>query len=115
MLLLIDCAHKHLNIAELHFNDAVTKKGYKALAYAIAVNTSLLSIIMIQDECYSGCCVPKGQWDYYDWDEHQGKDSSNGLFEKALRHNQSSQLQQLRLCYNAFGQKTISRLESLLA
>ena len=32
-----NCAHKHLNIAAMHFNATIGEVGYKALAYAIAI------------------------------------------------------------------------------
>ena len=108
----LDCAHKHLNIPALHFNDTVTEVGYKALAYALAVNTSLLTITMMQDEC-SGACASDDEWD--DWENVPYKDSSNGLFEKALQHNPSTNLQNMELCYNAFGKRTLLRLTSLLS
>ena len=115
-----NCVHKHLNIAALHFNATIGELGYKALAYAMAVNTSLRSITMLQDECYSGRCVSDDQYDcsitryHYSWERTPYKDSSNGLFEKALLHNQTSNLQKLRLCYVAFGERTLLRLDSFM-
>ena len=51
---------------------------------------------------------------HYSWERTPYKDSSNGLFEKALLHNQSSNLQKLRLCYVAFGERTLLRLDSFM-
>ena len=115
-----NCAHKHLNIAAMHFNDTVSEVGYKALAYAISINTSLKSITMIQDECYSGGCVSEDQYDcpitryHYSPESTPWKDSSNGLFRKALQHNRSTNLENLRLCYVAFGRYTCMNLDSFL-
>jgi len=118
-----NCVHKHLNIAELHCSKAIGSVGYKALAFAISINTSLRSITTQEGDCNSRDCVSEDQhmtepgFDpsyHYDSRKTPNKDSSNGLFEKAFLHNQSSNLQKLRLCSVAFGERTLLRLDSFM-
>ena len=118
-----NCVHKHLNIVELHRGKTMGSVGYKALAFAMAVNTSLRSITTQDGDCNSRACVSEDQhmtepgFDpsyHYDSRKTPNKDSSNGLFEKAFLHNQSSNLQKLRLCSVAFGTCTRWRLDSLM-
>jgi len=97
-----NCAHKHLEISDLHFNDDYSKYAYKAFAYALAINTSLESITMQFDECCDGPCI------------HPDEDRSSGLFLKALRHNRSSSLYRMQLCDAAFGCDTYERLKAAL-
>ena len=97
-----NCSHKHLNIPALHFNDDFTERGYKAFAYALSINTSLESFTMlIQECCYGG-----------DYDDYA--DRSNGLLAKALRHNRATSLQDMALCYVAFGCETCEEIKSIL-
>ena len=104
----------------MHFNATIGEVGYKALAYAIAINTSLRSITMLQGECYSGRCVSDEQYDcpitryHCSWERTPFKDSSNGLFLKALQHNQSTSLEKMELCYVAFGEMTKSHLDNFM-
>ena len=102
------CAHKHLNIAGLHFNETYSERAYKALAYALCINTSLQTLTMADYE----------RWDEYccNYDDYMSPlaDKSNGLFVKALSHNPGHKIVRMNSCCNAFGKGTEREIKALL-
>jgi hypothetical protein len=103
-----NCSHKHLNIAGLHFNETYSEKAYKALAYALSINTSLLTLTMADYERWGEYCC--------EYDEYMSPyaDKSNGLFVKALKHNHSHNIFRMSYCCNAFGKGTEREIIALL-
>ncbi len=107
-----NCSHKHLSIATLHFNETYSEKAYKALAYALSINTSLQTVTMADSEQFPGkiCC---NFTDYY-FECGDDEDESNGLFVKALTSNQSHNIYRIDHCCNAFGKDVEREIKALL-
>ena len=107
-----ECSHKYLNIDALHFNEEWSERAYKALAYALSINTSLLTFTMSGwERYYDNCCY----YDEYDYDAMSpSADESNGLFVKALKHNRSHNIFRMNYCCNAFGEETEREIKALL-
>ena len=104
-----NCSHKHLSIGGLHFNEKYSEKAYKALAYALSINTSLLTVTMSQSELWGESCC---DWNYYFFSPLT--DASNGMFLKALRLNPPHKIYRLDHCCNAFGEKVEKEIKALL-
>ena len=105
-----NCSHKHLSIAALHFNETYSETAYKALAYALSINTSLQTVTMTaMDYCGEICCNFN---DYYD--DEDDYDTSNGLLVKALRSNQSHNIYRIDHCYSALGEEVEREIKALL-
>lgn len=112
-----NCSHKHLGIAALHFNETYSQKAYKALAYALSINTSLRTVTMADSERWGEICcnVHDYYYEYYDdYDFCPCYDASNGLFVKALTSNQSHNIYRIDHCCNAFGEEVEREIKALL-
>ncbi|KAK1739839.1 hypothetical protein QTG54_009598 [Skeletonema marinoi] len=103
-----NCSHKHLNIAGLHFNETYSEKAYKALAYALSINTSLRTVTMADYERWGEYCCA--------YDEYMSpyEDESNGLFVKALKLNHSHNIYRMNYCCKAFGRGVEREIKALL-
>jgi hypothetical protein len=107
-----NCSHKHLNIDGLHFNEKWSERAYKAFAYALSINTSLLTLSMSGWERWGEGCCDDG---YDEWDGFDPlQDQSNGMFIKALKHNRFHNIFRMQYCSCAFGEKTESIIKALL-
>lgn len=96
--------YQQLDVSALHFNSpGFGKRGYKAIACALSINTSLQSIKFAESgyECVCGTDT-----NY----EDETIDKSNGLFAKALQQNKDSSLQNLQLCQCSFGEQMMEEL-----
>ena len=100
-----DCRCEALNTGAIHQDctplSAFGKRGYKALAYALGLNTTLETFDMGHLHCESAnpfLC-------YSMYNEKCDKDPSNGLFAKALLFNENSALE-LSLGLELFGVST---------
>jgi len=103
-----NCSHKHLNIAGLHFNETYSERAYKALAYALSINTSLRTVTMADYERWGEYCCA--------YDEYMSpyEDESNGLFVKALKLNHSHNIYRMNYCCKAFGRGVEREIKALL-
>jgi hypothetical protein len=96
------CKYRHLDLAAIHFNDkGFGERGYKAITYALALNTFLKAIEFANHE----------GWDYYEYEAGGYADLSKGLFRKALEHNKNSSLETLVVCHSVFGYHTTVALQ----
>lgn len=92
---------RSLGVSSLHSDFG--SLAYRALGYALSVNTSFEEINFTGRHRHrSGCCSNEN-------DEH--RDLSGGLFARALTHNRQSALKTLVLCPSAFGSETRQKLE----
>lgn len=103
-----NCSKKHLNIAGLHFNEIYSEKAYKAMAYALSINTSLLTLTMADSERWGEYCCG--------YDEYMSpfEDYEYGLFVKALKHNDAHKIFRIGYCCNAFGKFAEREIKGLL-
>ena len=116
-----NCSHKHLSIGGLHFNEDYSEKAYKALAFALSINSSLLTVTMNvgcgdfcgcnhnYQDCYKFCVCDRHCYDFCPL-----ADASNGLILKALRLNPSHKIYRLDHCWYAFGEKVEKEIKALL-
>jgi len=111
-----NCRYEYLDVSALHHcclhcshGAGFGCVGYKALAIALSVNTSLKTIVF-SDDCAT-CkllllddCAMK---------EREEMDVTNGLFAKALKYNVNSGLKKMVVCPRGFGANICKELVAL--
>ena len=109
-----DCRCEALNTGAIHQDctplPAFGKRGYKALAYALGLNTTLMIFDMEHLHCESA-----NPFRCYCMDcDKRDKDPSNGLFAKAIKFNENSALESLHLPEELFGDSRRERMDTTI-
>lgn len=93
------CRTRYLQLDGIHYNDpGFGRKGHKALALVLSINTIVERIDFYHDRGEGCCCRFLSSY---------AGNITNGLFLKALKYNKNSALKELpRLCSQAFGPHT---------
>ena len=97
-----ECNYQDLDISS--FIPDIDEEGYKAIAYALSINTSLKSIVFSDGEC----C-----YDRIKENPDTLNDITEGLFLQAIRYNVNSSIEELVLCPKKFGDSVLEALKEI--